>query len=140
MKYGIRPEDCKFIVNKDKRKVVCVLEDTEKNLRDFLRDEAALKDLHNPFWWFDVTALPNRFVGIATCSPEDEWNEELGKQIAFARVKRSYYKSYFKHANDYVVRLDDELNRIIEIFNAHGDRVTANLAREHDRIEKALGR
>ena len=139
MKYGIRPENCKFIVNENKRKVVCVLEDTEKNLEEFLRCEACVEDLHNPFW-YNETTLPNRFVGIATCSPEDEWNEEIGRRLAFARVKRAYYKSYFKHANDYIRRLDNELDRMVEIFNAHSDRVTASLAREHDRIEKALGR
>lgn len=48
----------KYIVNEEKRTVTCLL---PGNLREV-------------------------YVGISRCNPEDEWNEELGKELARKRA------------------------------------------------------
>lgn len=40
--------------------------------------------------------IPNKFIGVAQCSPEDEWNEEVGKQIARDRLLNKYHNSLNK--------------------------------------------
>lgn len=52
----------KYNVNKEKRVITAIL--TEED--DF----------------FEI----KRFIGIARCAPDDEWNEELGKELAKKRA------------------------------------------------------
>ena len=36
MKINIRPKDCRFIVDQEKRKVICIIDNTENKLFDFI--------------------------------------------------------------------------------------------------------
>lgn len=129
---NISPKDCKFIVNKEKRKIVCILENTDELLEDFI-DGYTLDTLL--FSRCKEVFLPNRFIGIATCSPEDEWDEEFGKRVAYTRMKNSFYKMFFNKANIYIDRVDKEINGLIELLNSLGDRVSANLSKDKQYIE-----
>lgn len=44
----------------------------------------------------DRYVMPNSFKAIAKCSPEDQWDADVGKVVAKAKVMRKYYKSYDK--------------------------------------------
>ena len=88
MKHSIKREDVKYFVNEEKRTVVAVLEGTECLFTDFIYENDGLMSFHDHYYDFDDRyLLPNRFVGIAKCSVNDEWNEQLGKLIAFDRLK-----------------------------------------------------
>ena len=131
MKINIRPQDCKFYVNKEKRKIVCVLEDTQYMLTEFVEDN----DNTDYFLLDDCLVLPNRFIGIATCSADDEWDEEFGKKLAFRRMKDSFYTAFFKRTDKYVDILNDKLNALIDNFNEIGLKVAASLAKRDAEIE-----
>lgn len=40
----------------------------------------------------DLFLMDNTFVGIAKCSPEDEFDERVGKNLAFQRAYEKYLK------------------------------------------------
>ncbi len=132
-KINIRPQDCKFYVNKDKRKVVCVYSDSQWLLYKYL--------WQNCNWYHGVNSrveMPKRFIGVATCAENDEWNEELGKRLAFHRMKDKLHRSFFRRANNYVNMLDRELNKLMSGLNLYGEALTKSMAyreRElHDQV------
>ena len=78
----IRMEDCWFYINEDARTVTCVY--YPKDWYDAF-DEANKFPRRNK-----ITVLVNKkyrlkskYVGIARCNPEDTWNEEIGKLVAY---------------------------------------------------------
>lgn len=120
---GIKMKDCKFYVNEDARTVVCVIPNTRSMVMDFIWEH---------FDWNDISMvdsvsqirkqllMPHSFTGKARCAPEDEWDEETGKLIAFARAKDKCYRSFFKRANIFVQAVDARLGDMIETFNHFG--------------------
>ena len=83
--------------------------------------------------------MPNRFVGIATCNPEDKFSIEAGKLIAFSKAKDKIHKSFFKRANIYVNTIDNWLNQAIDNINHYGEKIEINTARRHTKIAELVG-
>ena len=119
---GIKMSDCKFYVNEEARTVVCVIPRTRFMVNDFIKDHFQFSDLN--FWYaFDDTDkiwMPHSFMGKAVCSKDDEWNEELGRMLAFSRAKDKCYKSFFKRANAFIQQTDRRLGDMITMFNDFG--------------------
>ena len=139
MKINIRKSDARFIVNPAKRKVVCIIDNTDDLFIDFAEDHNAFfESLYLPNKLFKKLKMPNRFIGIATCSPEDEWDEEKGRLIAFSRAKDSLNQSFFKRANFLIDTFDIWLNGLVERINNYGDKVSFNTERRHNRISEIL--
>lgn len=87
-----------YIVNKEKRTVVCritTVNDAEDRLWKF-----GLKDC----WAGPVIRT---YIGIAKCSPEDEWDEITGKRLAEYRASR-------KRQIDVNNTLKKEIKRILK--------------------------
>ena len=136
MKVNIRPKDCQFIVNEQERKVICILEGTRSLVMNFV-------DMN----FFGLSAkeynelkMPNRFTGIATCSAGDEWDEEVGKAIAFGKLKYKVNTSLFKRGNKLVEMLDKKLNRIIEQFDTYGEKINANEEKRRKWVEARMNK
>ena len=122
-KYGIKMSDCKFYVDEANRTVVCVYEDTGDMLLEFIKANLRWKDFDT---WFaidrmeDELWMPDSFRGKAVCAPEDTWNEEIGRKIAYSRMKTKCYKSFFRRANKLVRTIDKRLGEMIDKFNDFG--------------------
>lgn len=121
---GIKMKDCRFYVDEVHRTVVCVIPHTRGMLQDFVCEHFRWSDVD---FWTGIDykldrkiAMPNSFMGKAVCAPEDEWDEELGRKIAFARAKDKCYKSFFKRANLLVQTVDRRLGDMIGMFNDFG--------------------
>lgn len=118
---GIKMSDCRFYVNEEERTVVCVIPYTRLKFLSYIYD----KFMYHRNICFKVDEreleLPKQFIGKAVCSKEDEWNEETGRMIAFARAKNKFYKSFFKRANLLINTIDKELTYMVETFNSFGD-------------------
>jgi len=119
---GIKMSDCKFYVNETERVVVCVIPHTRKMVNDFIQQHFSFGDID--FWFalrdVDKVRMPDSFIGKAVCSSDDEWDEELGKMIAFSRAKDKCYRSFFKRANRFVQAVDARLGDMINLFNGFG--------------------
>ena len=141
MKVNIKKEDCKFIVKPDQRVVVCVIEGSHIRtlLTDFVSDFYFRDlDLYVPHPAAKKLEMPGSFIGKAVCAPEDEWNEETGRKIAYSRAKHKLYMSFFKRANLYVQIIDRRLNDIMTQFNELGEALSENQDKLEEEIEKLI--
>ena len=153
---GIKMSDCKFYVDETARTVVCVIppvimnksgerHETSDMVFDFIRENFQFSDINMydaiTFWNKNLSkalTMPHSFIGKAVCAPEDEWNEETGRMIAFSRAKDKCYKSFFKRANLYVQTLDQRLGDIITEFNDFGMKLEEKRVKIQNKIDTAL--
>lgn len=139
MKHNIRKEDVTYIVQPEQKKVIAYIEGTKWMFIDFVNEN--YPNFHI-FWHYEPLEakleMPARFVGISTCSPDDEWDENLGKLIAFDRMKDNLNKSFFKRANTFVAEMERRLDIFCDRTNAYGTKLEANTERRKQLIEKLL--
>ena len=120
---GIKMSDCRFYVNEAARTVICVIPNTKDMVNDFICQHFTFSDLDFGYtnWRLSYKLeMPYSFMGKAVCAEGDEWNEETGRMIAFARAKDKCYKSFFKRANKFVQTIDARLGDMIQQFNDFG--------------------
>lgn len=144
-KFNIKPHNCKYFINKDKRTIVCVINDTTDAFIDYAEKHFILNancDEYSSIYhksMLDSLEMPNRFVGIAVCSPDDEWDEELGKLIAYNRAADKLNNSFFKRANTYVHLIDKYANQAVEILNQLGSKLAQETDQRHATILERVG-
>ena len=140
---GIKMSDCRFYVDEDARTVVCVIPNTKNMVKDFIEEHAKWPDIdvwmHYGTKFEKAMTMPYSFMGKATCSPEDEWDLELGRMLAFSRAKDKCYKSFFKRANHYVQTIDRRLGDMITIFNDFGVKLEDKRDALQDEINDWMG-
>ena len=143
MEINIKMDKCRFFVDEEKRTVICVIEDTHNLVRNFfdlnyLWDENNVDSVRfEPYGKLNkFMFLPDRFVGKAVCAPEDEWNEEVGRLIAFDRAKKKLATSFFKRAQEYVTKIDIAFNDMITRVNEYGARLERGMERRHEHIKR----
>jgi serine/threonine protein kinase HipA of HipAB toxin-antitoxin module len=83
--------------------------------------------------------MPDRIVGVATCDENDEWNEEIGKAIAFSRAKYKLHNSFFKRANTFANECGQALNKLIDSLNDYGEQLSANAEKREKWITEKVG-
>ena len=136
----VRKEDVVYIVDEKNRKVVAFVEGTKYELVDFIQENGGvLPDWMDQKKLYDKFLLPNKFVGMATCSPDDEWNPEIGKLLAYHRMKTNMSKSFFKHAETYYKLMLKKIDETIDLINVYGNKLTANYNRRIETINQAVG-
>lgn len=148
-KFNVRPEDCRYIVNEDKRKIICIIENTEYMFTNFANHNLEIPySCYDTIWttvknapkhFYKKLRMPKRFWGVATCAEEDKWDEEKGKLLAFSKAKDKLNTSFFKRANLYINTLDRSLNRATILLNNLGDKLTASSIRRHEKLTEMLG-
>ena len=140
MKHNIRKEDVTYVVQPEQKKVIAYIEGTKWMFTDFVNENypGAL------VFWCDEPLeakleMPNKFVGVATCGPDDVWDENVGRLIAFDRMKDNLNKSFFKRANTFVAEMERRLDLFCERTDAYGMKLEANMNRRKEVIAKVLG-
>lgn len=140
---GIKMSDCKFYVDKEARTVVCVIPNTKNMVEDFAWDHFQWSDM-NIYDGMDYLMrrkikMPGSFRGKAVCAPEDEWNEETGRLVAYDKAKDKCYKSFFKRANMLVQLVDGRLGDMITMFNEFGMKLDTKRIALHQEIDRRTG-
>lgn len=76
----------KYFINDKNRTVTCVIDVCDTDAAHWFRVN------NKKFGYIDGKKYRNstRYVGIATCSPDDEFNKDIGKDIAFERAYKKY--------------------------------------------------
>ena len=143
---GIKMSDCKFYVNEEKRTVVCVISETKNMLRDFIEEHCNFNDVRIPRaifnYWNDndtMGIMPPSFMGKAVCAPEDKWNEETGRLLAYQRAKDKCYKSFFKRANRIIEIIDGRIEKMFIIFNDLGRKLEEKDQELQRKIDESMG-
>lgn len=149
MKLNISSKDCKYIVDKDKRKVICIIDDTEYLFLNFVYSnfEIMIEDLGTSLFCNKNTNkrfskkfhMPKRFVGVATCGENDNWDEDTGKLIAYSRAKDNLNKSFFKRANLYINSIDKEVDKAAAALDNLGYKLSINTNKRHEKIASLIG-
>ena len=146
MKINITKDKARFIVNEDARKVVCIIDRTSDLFLDYADQNLKIVPYCDNIWWggnssrlYHKLKMPNKFIGIASCNPEDEFSVETGKLIAFSRAKDKIHNSFFKRANTYVNTIDGWLTDAVESINSYGAKIELNTKRRHDKITSIVG-
>ena len=141
---GIKMSDCKFYVNEAERTVVCVIPNTLEAFEDFVIKDFNFSDISIDF---AITSslekkieMPRSFWGKAVCSEEDEWDEEVGRMIAFSRAKAKFYTSFFKRASMFVNTFDRCINEMVTVFNNMGEKVDAHNEKLQYMIEQRVNK
>lgn len=145
MKINIRPKDCRFIVDQEKRKVICIIDNTENKLFDFIDyGFSPWSNCKCPLDFgrtvMEKLKMPRRFTGVATCADNDPWNEEVGRAIAYGKAKHKFNVSLFKRGNYLVNYMDEYIGKLARQFDEYGERVSKNENKREewisDRVEK----
>ena len=111
--------DVDYYVNKEKKVVVAKMTGCGNGLAyDMCRKG------YPPISAFEIA---NAFIGKAKCSPDDTFDEETGKKIAFKRA----YKKYVMAKKKAVAAFLTENNKLVDEFN---DTVK-NLMDSYDRAD-----
>lgn len=128
MRIDISVSDCQFIVKENDRKVICIIKHTDSDVIYFINKYLSWIDSYFKEKLFKMMKMSNYFVGVATCSPEDEWDVETGKKIAYYKAKYKYVVSFFKKANAMMNEIDKQLAEIECRFNQYGLKMDENMS------------
>lgn len=142
MEINIKMKDCRFFVDEEKRTVICVIENTSNLVFEFFNinkitwddDANRLVNIYPNYRLEKKLVLPDRFVGKAVCAPEDEWNEEAGRLIAFDRAKMKLNTSFFKRAQEFVTEVDITFGNMVSRVNEYGERLGRGADRRLEHI------
>ena len=144
MNINIKMDKCVFYIDENKRTVVCVINNTRDLVLDFFNINFACWDMslkanvcfEPNFSLRQKLRLPERFEGKAVCSPEDTWDVEAGKLIAFNRAKYKLNTSFFKRAQLYVDIINNEFDKLITSVNEYGARLEHGAKAREEHIKK----
>ena len=137
MNLNIKSNDCLYYVNKEKRKVICIIKNTKYLFLNYIEDFNLYLDCEDTTLYSQLL-MPTRFIGIATCTPEDTFNESLGRKIAFNKAKTKLHNSFFKRAQTYTNKIDEEFNKMITSINTYGECLARNAEKRDKEIEALL--
>lgn len=111
--------DLEYIIHPNKGVVICKIHNCEYiPLKRVLR-------YTNPSYSVCVSGeliIPDVFVGIARCNPDDKWDEEYGKKLALTRAKSKRGKAINFAIKTYIKRKEKEL----EVLKQYGIRDVPN--------------
>lgn len=147
---NFKQKDCRFIVNEEKRTVVCLLE--RRRFSVTIDEYLQSKDInvfngicsyHRARALQNMMRMPRRVCAKAVCLPEDKFDVELGKLIAFHKLKAKVLQMYNKritYVTKYVMRMyddmEDDFNKFYDKMYAEAERREAAISAEWERINK----
>ena len=94
-----------FIVNKEKRTVVCIIT-TVDDMADRLAKYGLADDQYD-----DIEDV-RIYKGIAKCCPQDTWDESYGKKLAEWRAARKRQVDINNEIYDFICSMDDRLEAL----------------------------
>lgn len=115
----------KYFVDAKERVVVAVMEDTTFDVENLLFSKrVALTSIvyDNEAYW-----LKNKYVGIARCHEDDEFDILLGKEIAKKRLLFNYYEDFTKKLYDYRKEVNKRLDNVCRKPTLHFDNLIDNM-------------
>lgn len=142
-KLNIKKENCRFIVNEEKRTVVCIIEYTRALLYHFIEPNSWTSRVRVGSITFEPESklsfdlmLPDKFIGKAVCSKDDKWDPEVGKLIAFDRAKNKLHNAFFKRAQLFANEIDKSLSELVTSFNEYGEQLSKSADKRAKKIEE----
>lgn len=117
MGLGVNKKNCRFYVDEAARVVVCVIPDTRPTFINFLEENLYQNEIRLPLPNYRDYDFPSSISAKAKCAPEDEWDEEFGRELAYRRAKEKYYRYFFNLTDKYFAYIENQVSRCAELFN-----------------------
>ena len=89
----------KYFVNEEKRQVIGLLEGTQWDAINKINK--MMLDTDFCFCMGEKYMMPSYFKTVVTCDPADEFDVEVGKQIAKKRILERYYTALDKRVDKF---------------------------------------
>lgn len=118
----------RYEVNEEKRTVVAIIDNTECDaivMVDKMFRNTPFRTDHLYHQHMRKYYIKDTYVGVAKCNPDDEWDEEVGKELARKRVLRA-------HEVDVALAFEKIWDDMIEPMNKMGFFIDTRL-RQHNR-------
>lgn len=112
-----------YIVKPEEGVVVCIIHDCCCNAMALVNKHTGLFE-GMPCQCNQSQYCLSEYRGVAKCSPEDTFNEEYGKKLA-------YKKAYVK----YTAALERTVKRIVKDYTTIGDSLNTSLKKVGDKID-----
>lgn len=138
MKINIKKSNCYFRVDEKNRKVVCVYTPDPDLIAEYISDFNDEFGLPTFLPTSEDMYLPLHIVGVATCAEGDIWDEEIGREVAFIKMKNKFCTLFFRAMTAYFKFHDKILNKIESSCNALGATWAVNLQNRKEHVEKRL--
>lgn len=98
----------KYVVDEKKRVIVAIMEDTAEDAILYMYRKRFFLDIF-PF----EVRMKDKYVGVARCCEEDEFDVNLGKELAKKRVLEKYYTDFLKAIDEMKRTIDEHFEKTI---------------------------
>ncbi len=132
---NIKAKDCQYTIYPERKMVVCTIPNTTYCFLDDINDEGVRLFMQMRPRRERRLKMPDYFIGVAVCSPDDEFNVEIGKQVAYSHARDKFNRSYYKRAQALINILDETANHLEELYNSVGDKLARGAIYRHKHIE-----
>lgn len=138
MRINIKKSDCFFRVDESARKVVCVYTVDPDLIVDYIDDfnQSIGRPTFIPM--SDKMYLPPHIVGIATCAEDDVWDEEIGKNVAYLKMKKKLIGAFLVGIAEYMNFHEEALDKLVASCNTLCDQWNRSLNANVDKIRKQM--
>ena len=141
----IKQKNCRFKVDTANRVVVCWVagESIANMANNFLLEQNIDISNFNSVAGSnariqELISMPARISGVAKCAPNDNWNPQLGKLIAYNKMKKKLMTIFFKRLNAAVDHISRTVEQMSNAADAIGMRFETELTNREAEIEKLL--
>lgn len=111
----IKSFETKFKIDKDKGIITCIMTTTEDFLSRLIKYGFAEEFYRLPLSFDtlrDGDLDVRKYVGVAKCNPNDEWNEQYGKQLAEYRAACKRRNDINEDINNFMYRMAVNLENL----------------------------
>ena len=137
---NIRAKDCQYTVYPERRLVMCTIPNTTYTFIDDVTNEGMRVFINFNKKWEKRLKMPDQFVGVSMCHPDDKFDVEIGKQIAYNHARDRFNRSYYTRAQAFINLLDNYTNKCEEQYNDVGRKLSVAAQYRHKRIKELIAK
>lgn len=143
----IKQKNCRFKVDEKNRTVVCWIEGPQiiYAVENFMREQGfslsvMMGSVEMCNRLCEIAKMPRRINAVAVCAPGDTWNEDMGKLIAYSKMKTKFATLFFKHFDAAMYYINNQLQNAANAADAIYSRMETELGRLEHAVNSELDR
>ena len=129
-----------FVVNKEKRTVCCYIDSSYADRYSQAVRNGILENKISPyddmdyysFTRFCLKGKPKTVSATAKCSPDDEWNEDIGKRVASLKLQNKILKAVNRAAKELFKEYCKKTSEMLSIGFLTSMKISENRSKIHE--------
>lgn len=129
-----------FVVNKEKRTVCCYIDSGYADWYSQAVRNGILENKISPyddmgyysFTMFRLKGKPKTVSATAKCSPDDEWNEDIGKRVASLKLQNKILKAVNRAAKELFKEYCKKTSEMLSIGFLTSMKISENRSKIHE--------